>query len=499
MPSELEQLRATLKAEQEKSELLELRAALKAETAKAQALDAPSEADELRAQLKRERAKAAKLGGDADEASPEPKKKKARRGARKSPGEKKKDEPAPAAAAAPAKNALPAAAASLLASLPVAAVAAPKPAAKAKPTAKAKPAKQAEDAATGPVDAAWAPLVAFTTASDKWRAASARLDELRAAAPGAWAEADAHGAWCEGLPGAYAIDCEMCVCEDPVTGRKTSKELVRVSVVDAQSKAACEANAGGDAHGDVVLDSLVAPSLPVVDAVTRIHGIAADDLKSVTFTRRHAQAALRKLVSSRTVLVGHAIANDLEALQFRHELVADTGILFGLEGAREGASPALRDVAAQLLPAALNDMLEKEHDSRVDARTSALVAHALVGGAELPRLVKRSSPASPSKSAASERCLFAHRIPADVDAAALKARVERATGCAVVGAPDVIRGDGYGKCTLSFKSPDHATLALDTLDGAEDEDKAGRKQKKLFLDDVAAKGVARLYCKIRRP
>ena len=51
MPSELEQLRATLKAEQEKSELLELRAALKAETAKAQALDAPSEADELRAQL----------------------------------------------------------------------------------------------------------------------------------------------------------------------------------------------------------------------------------------------------------------------------------------------------------------------------------------------------------------------------------------------------------------------------------------------------------------
>ena len=103
-----------------------------------------------------------------------------------------------------------------------------------------------------------------------------------------------------GLLKVLAIDCEMCVSEDPLTGDRNAKELVRISVV-------------GGAKGDtVVLDSLVQPAWPVVDMVTQVHGIKQEQLAGVTFTLRHAQAAMRKLVTKDTILVGHALNNDLK-------------------------------------------------------------------------------------------------------------------------------------------------------------------------------------------
>ena len=47
------------------------------------------------------------------------------------------------------------------------------------------------------------------------------------------------------------------------------------------------------------------------------------------------------------------------------------------------------------------------------------------------------------------------------------------------------------------QSAAHAALAFESLGAVADEDKSGRPQKKLFLDDEGKKGVARLYCKIR--
>jgi len=43
---------------------------------------------------------------------------------------------------------------------------------------------------------------------------------------------------------------------------------------------------------EVLIDTLVLPSLPVVDYRTDIHGIQAKDLKKVMFTFRHAQVLL---------------------------------------------------------------------------------------------------------------------------------------------------------------------------------------------------------------
>ena len=124
---------------------------------------------------------------------------------------------------------------------------------------------------------------------------------------------------------------------------KKRKELVRVSVVDASRREACERNAADQTHSDVVLDSLVKPALPIVDMVTRVHGIKEADLDGVAFTPAHARAALEALCCDRTVLIGHAIANDLEALCFHHTCVVDTACTFGVEG-----DPVVRQEIAAL-------------------------------------------------------------------------------------------------------------------------------------------------------
>jgi RNA exonuclease 1 len=94
---------------------------------------------------------------------------------------------------------------------------------------------------------------------------------------------------------------------DPVTEAKNPSALVRVSIVNGLNPS------------EVLLDSLVAPSWPVSEMRTRIHGIAETNLTGVTFSLRHAQAFLMKTCSDQTVIVGHAVHHDLRALKFHHK------------------------------------------------------------------------------------------------------------------------------------------------------------------------------------
>ena len=101
----------------------------------------------------------------------------------------------------------------------------------------------------------------------------------------------------------------MCQTEDPLTGAKDQSALIRLSAVH------------GLAPGEVLVDTLVAPAWPISDMRTNIHGIAEDQLRGVTYTLRHAQAALMNLCSENTILVGHGIHNDLKALKIIHKYV----------------------------------------------------------------------------------------------------------------------------------------------------------------------------------
>ena len=105
-----------------------------------------------------------------------------------------------------------------------------------------------------------------------------------------------------------SVDCEMCKAEDD------SLVLTRVSLLNWD--------------GSVALDKLVKPSVPIKDYLTQWSGITAEMLENVTTSLQDIQQELLKLITPRTILVGHSLNSDLNALKLTHPFLVDTGILF---------------------------------------------------------------------------------------------------------------------------------------------------------------------------
>ncbi|KAL0208378.1 hypothetical protein P9112_010965 [Eukaryota sp. TZLM1-RC] len=104
-----------------------------------------------------------------------------------------------------------------------------------------------------------------------------------------------------------AIDCEMVKC-----GFYT--ELARASVVNFD--------------GEIIIDLLVKPSLPITDYVTSYSGITPEILEGVTRTAQEARDEILKYIDGNTIIVGHSLENDLHSLGLIHHKVIDTSILF---------------------------------------------------------------------------------------------------------------------------------------------------------------------------
>jgi hypothetical protein len=69
------------------------------------------------------------------------------------------------------------------------------------------------------------PLVAATQAHPRF------ASDYNFAVDSTWVQSQPYGDWCDGFPQVIALDCEMCVTQDPVTLVKDAYTLIRFSVV----------------------------------------------------------------------------------------------------------------------------------------------------------------------------------------------------------------------------------------------------------------------------
>ena len=279
--------------------------------------------------------------------------------------------------------------------------------------------------------------------------------------PSTWIKAKQYGKWCASNPQAIAIDCEMCETQDPLTGAKNPKALCRVSIVNAEKPE------------EVLLDTLVKPSWPVTDYRTRINGIAQEHLENVQFTLRHAQAFMLKLCSQETVIVGHAVHNDLVALNMEHDVVSDSSYLFRAKDSPL-ATPSLKDTVKTML----NMEMPETHDSVNDARKALECVLHWVNNDGNVALVERSAKNRPAPMG---HKLFVHRIPKICTEEHLNSMFVSHTFIQPTEVEDIQFNGSAGKTHVHFKSPKHANLAFETLDGKAEEEASGRLQKKVYL------------------
>lgn len=143
---------------------------------------------------------------------------------------------------------------------------------------------------------------------------------------------------------AVAIDCEMCDCED-------GRECTRVSIVSLD--------------GNVIYDTFIQPRSRVVDYLTQYSGITEEILKPVTIRLADVQRHLLKIISKRTIVVGHSLENDFWVLGLLHKRVIDTSVIYD-HSWRLDSKPSLKSLSEQFLKNRFRE--NGEHCSIEDAR-----------------------------------------------------------------------------------------------------------------------------------
>lgn len=149
---------------------------------------------------------------------------------------------------------------------------------------------------------------------------------------------------------AAGIDCEMGFTS-------YGMELIRVTVVDWDS-------------GNVVLDRVVRPYGEIIDFNTRFSGISSldngiqgsDGKIYSTITFKQVRDLLFEHISADTILVGHGLQNDLNALRLIHHRVVDTAIRYPIF--KPPRTYSLKQLAFQYLGKTIQ---LGEHDSSEDA------------------------------------------------------------------------------------------------------------------------------------
>lgn len=150
-----------------------------------------------------------------------------------------------------------------------------------------------------------------------------------------------------------AIDCEM-VGVGPEPDKDSA--LARVSIVNW--------------HGEQVYDSFVRPKEKVTDWRTPVSGITPKDMVHAR-SLEEVQRDVAKILDG-TILIGHAVRNDLDALLLSHPKcdIRDTSKYPPYRKVAGGGTPRLKILAAEFLGIKIQ---EGAHSSVEDARTAMML------------------------------------------------------------------------------------------------------------------------------
>ncbi|KAK4540826.1 hypothetical protein LTR36_008903 [Oleoguttula mirabilis] len=140
-----------------------------------------------------------------------------------------------------------------------------------------------------------------------------------------------------------AMDCEMCITSPPGVSPQVFS-LTRISVVDWD--------------GNTVMDELVKPANSITDYLTPYSGMTAAMLENVTTTLADIQKKLLSILTPQTILIGHSLNSDLNALQLTHPFIIDTAFLYP-----HPRGPPLKSSLKWLAQKYLSREIQKGHGS----------------------------------------------------------------------------------------------------------------------------------------
>lgn len=186
----------------------------------------------------------------------------------------------------------------------------------------------------------------------------------------------------------YGLDCEMVFTKRTGKEEKEAQTLARVSLVRCfvGSDSMVAEDEEAKLRFETVLDEHVKidAGREVVDYVTEVSGIEAYHLEQATWSREEVKSKLKALLGENSLLLGHALYSDFEALQYYHPRFIDSAFLFNIRD-WPGYSLSLKDGLEFTMKVLKQDqdMQKSErtrfqahgeaHDSVIDARVAVQV------------------------------------------------------------------------------------------------------------------------------
>ncbi|KAA8547150.1 hypothetical protein F0562_003584 [Nyssa sinensis] len=263
-----------------------------------------------------------------------------------------------------------------------------------------------------------------------------------------------------------AVDCEMVLCEDG------TEALVKVCVVDRNLQ--------------VKLNELVNPNKAVVDYRTEITGLTAKDLDGVTCSVVDIQKSMKKLLSHGTILVGHSLNNDLQALKIDHARVIDTALIFEYGSEPNYRRPSLNNLCKSVLGYEVRNK-GAPHNCLDDACAAMKLVLAKIerGLDNAIPLVHEGVVAKIDMAK-----LLLHRIPINVPIEELH-KIIPGNFTVEIKSNKKARGEKYSALAI-FKNQQEADQAFENVNGNQEKDSLGLPQK-LVSFELSTGVIGSLY------